>query len=112
MTGVARAHFESLRTLGFAGISGTYAAVGVPLLHQVRAFCITNNTQGDMIFSLDSTNASGNMFVARGSYKLYDVQANMNTQFDDKYVLAVGDQFYVKQITAPVSGDVYIECLY
>jgi hypothetical protein len=42
MTGVARAHFESLRTLGFAGISGTYAAVGVPLLHQVRAFCITN----------------------------------------------------------------------
>lgn len=109
---VARAHFESLRTLGFAGISGTYAAVGSALLNQVRAFCITNNTQGDMIFSLDSSDAAGNMFVARGSYKLYDIQANINPQFDDKYVLAVGDQFYVKQVTAPVSGDVYIECLY
>jgi len=110
--GVSRAHFESLRTLAAAGISGSYAAVGDPLENQVRAFCITNNTQGDLIFSLDNTDAAGNMFVAAGSYKLYDVQANMNSQFDDKYVLAVGDQFYVKQDTAPVDGDVWIECLY
>lgn len=112
MTSVARAHFESLRSLAFGGISGTYAAVGDPLENQVRAFCITNNTQGDMIFSLDNTDAAGHMFVAAGSYKLYDVQANMNTQFDDKYVLAVGEQFYVKQSTAPVAGSIYIECLY
>lgn len=111
-SGVSRAHFEPLRTLGFAGISAAYAAVGTPLDHMVRAFCITNNTQGDMIFSLDNTNAAGDMFVAAGSYKLYDIQANMNCQFDDKYVLAVGEQFYVKQNTAPVSGDVWIECLY
>lgn len=110
--GVSRAFFEPLRTLAFGGISGSYAAVGGPLEHQVRAFCITNDTQGDMIFSLDNTLTEGNMFVAAGSYKLYDVQANMNTQFDDKYVLAVGEQFYVKQVTAPVSGDVYVECLY
>ena len=110
--GVSRAHFESLRSLGFAGISGTYAAVGTPLISQVRAFCITNDTQGDMIFSLDSTNAAGHMFVAAGSYKLYDVQANMNVQFDDKYVLAIGEQFYVKQVTAPVDKSVYIECIY
>lgn len=111
-TGVSRAHFDPLRTLGFAGISGTYAAVGVPLTQQVRAFCITNNTQGDMIFSLDNTVAAGNMFVAKGSYKLYDVQSNMNSKFDDKYVIAIGTQVYVKQNTAPVSGDVWIECLY
>lgn len=65
-----------------------------------------------MIFSLDNTNAAGDMFVAAGSYKLYDVQANMNAQKDDKYVLAIGTQFYVKQVTAPVSGDVYVECLF
>jgi len=112
MVGVSRALFEDLRSLGFAGISGTYAAVGVPLLQQVKAFCITNNTQGDMIFSLDNTVAAGQMFVAKGSYKLYDIQANMNTHFDDKFVIAKGTQFYVKQLTAPVSGDVYIECLY
>lgn len=109
---VSRAHFEPMRTLAFGGISGTYAAVGTPLANPVRAFCITNNTQGDLIFSLDSTLVAGNMFVAAGSYKLYDVQSNINPQFDDKYVLSVGDQFYVKQVTAPVDGDVYIECLY
>lgn len=110
--GQVRAFFDPLRSLAFGGISGTYAAVGAPLANPVRAFCITNNTQGDLIFSLDNTVTAGNMFVAAGSYKLYDVQANINPQFDDKYVLAVGQQFYVKQITAPVAGNVYIECLY
>ena len=110
--GVSRAFFEPLRTLGFAGISASYAAVGTPLAHKVRAFCITNNTQGDLIFAIDNTVAAGHMFVAKGSYKLYDVQANMNDQFDDAFVLAIATQFYVKQVTAPVSGDVYIECLY
>ena len=110
--GTSRARFEAMRSLGFAGISAAYAAVGAPLTQQVRAFCITNNTQGDLIFSLENTLVAGNMFVARGSYKLYDVQSNMNAKFDDKYVLAVGDQFYVKQVTAPTSGDVYIELIY
>ena len=110
--GVSRAFFEPLRTLAAGGISGSYADVGTPLAHQVRAFCITNNTQGDLIFTTDDTVTAGEMFVAKGSYKLYDVQANMNAQFDDKYVLAKGTQFAVKQVTAPTSGDVYIECLY
>jgi len=110
--GVARARFESLRSLGFAGISASYAPVGSALTQQVRAFCITNNTQGDLIFSLDPTDSQGEMFVAKGSYKLYDVQANMNPRADDKYVLAVGDRFYVKQVTAPAAGDVYIECIF
>ncbi len=109
---VSRVFFEPLRTLGFAGISAAYAAVGTPLDHPVRAFCITNNTQGDMIFSIDNTVAAGHMFVAAGSYKLYDLQSNINPRLDDKYVLAVDTQFYVKQNTAPVAGDVWIECIY
>jgi len=108
----SRAFFEPLRSLGFAGISAAYAAVGTPTDHPIRVFCITNNTQGHMIFSLDPTNAAGDMFVAAGSYKLYDVQANINPQFDDKYVFPVGTQFYVKQVTAPTSGDVYVECMH
>ena len=107
----SRAYFESLKTLAFGGISGAYAAVGSATACPIRAFCITNNTQGDMIFSTDNTDASGHMFISQGSYKLYDIQANQNAQFDDKYVLPTGTQFYVKQITAPVDGDVYIECL-
>lgn len=110
--GQSRVFFEPLKSLAFGGISGSYAAVGDPTSNQVRAFCITNDTQGDMIFSFDNTLAVGQMFVAAGSYKLFDLQANMNAQFDDKYVLAVGSQLYVKQVTAPVSGGVYFECIY
>jgi len=109
---VSRAFFEPLRTLGFAGISAAYAAVGTPTTHTARVFCITNDTEGDMIFSTDNSVAAGEMFCAAGSYKLYDIQANMNAQFDDKYVLEVGTQFYVKQVTAPTSGSVYVEILY
>jgi len=109
---VSRAFFEPLRSLAFGGISGSYAAVGDPTDHVVKVFCITNNTQGDMIFSIDNTVSAGQMYVAAGSYKLYDVQANMNAQFDDQFVFPVGTQFYVKQDTAPTDGAVYVEVIY
>lgn len=107
----SRAYFEPLRSLNFSGISASYATVGSITDNPIRAFCITNNTQGDMLFSIDNTVSEGQMFVAAGSYKLYDVQSNINPQFDDKYVFPKGTQFYVKQSTAPVSGDVYVEVL-
>jgi hypothetical protein len=107
---VARAFFESIKTLAFGSISASYAAVGSPTTHTVKAFCISNNTQGDMYFTVDNTQDS--MFLAAGSFRLYDVQANMNSQFDDKFVFPIGTQFYVKQITAPVSGNVYVEVIY
>lgn len=107
---VARAFFDSIRTLGFAGISGTYAVVGTPLTEMARGVCFTNNTQGDMYFTDDNT--KDKIFVAAGSFKLWDIQANINPQFDDKYVIPIATQFYVKQITAPVAGDVYIEVIY
>jgi len=109
--GQNEASFEPLRSLAFGGISGTFANVGTPTTHRVRAFCITNCTQGRMIFTLDDTEAAGHMVVPANTAKLYDVQSNMNTQFDDSYVLPIGTQFSVKQVTAPVDGAVYIECL-
>lgn len=107
---VSRAFFDEIRTLGFAGISGTYAEVGTPLEYVARGICFTNDTQGDMYFTDDET--KDKIFVGAGSFKLWDIQANINTHVDDRYVLPIGTQFSVKQITAPVSGSVYIEILY
>ena len=106
-----RAFFEPLRSINAAGISAAYAPIGTPTTHPVRAFCITNNTQGHMIVTLDDQVAAGHMFIAAGSYKLWDVQANQNAQFDDKYVFPVGTQFSVKQVSAPGGGDMYVEAL-
>ena len=107
---VARAFIDTIRTLGFAGISGSYATVGGVLTQPGRIFILTNNTQGDVYFTDDNT--KDKLFVGAGSFKLIDIQSNINPIHDDKYVLPIGTQFYVKQITAPVSGAVYIEILY
>jgi len=106
----ARVFFEPVKTLGFAAIGAAYAAVGAATTHEVRLVCITNNTEGDMYFSVDGT--LDHMFVAAGSFKLFDLQANNYEKTDPKFVLEVGTQFYVKQIEAPVSGSVYVECVY
>lgn len=107
---VARAEFDELRSLAFGGISGTYAAVGSPLDVLGRIICITNNTEGDMFFTTDSSRDE--LFIPAGSFKLFDIQSNMNTHDDDRYVISKQTQFYVKQSTAPVSGAVYIEIIY
>lgn len=109
---MARAGLEPLRSLAFGGISGTYAAVGTPAENQIRLLCITNNTEGDMVFSRDPLISEGEIFVAAGSFKLFDIQANLNVNKEDRFVFDRYTQFYVKQLEAPVSGSVYIEVLY
>lgn len=103
------AFFEPIRTLGFAAISGTYAFVGVASTREIRIFKIANNTAGDLFFTTDI--GEDQMFIAAGSFALYDLQSNIGPH-DDKFVLPVGTRFSVKQITAPVSKDVYIELIY
>ena len=107
-----KVYFDTLRSLAFGSISGTYAAVGTPFTVEARIICFTNKTQGDMIFSTDSTNADGQILVPAGSFKLYDLTANLIPGKDDSFVIAKGTQFYVKQSAAPVSGAVYIENVY
>ena len=107
-----KVYFDTLRSLAFGGISAVYAAVGTPLTVNARIICFTNTTQGDMIFTVDNTNATGQILVPAGSFKLYDFTANLVPQTDDSFVLAKATQFYVKQSSAPVSGSVYIELVY
>jgi len=107
---MTNAKIEPLRELPFVSISGTYAAVGAETEHPTRLICFSNNTEGDMLFSRDATN--NELFVAAGSFKLFDLQSNINPNKEDRYVFAENTQWYVKQITAPVSGSVYIEVIY
>lgn len=102
-------NFDTIRTVAFGSISGTYAAVGTSFTNPVRLICFTNNTNGDMFFSVDGVN--NHLFVAAGSFKLFDLSTNKHT-YAPWWVLAPGTQFYVKQSTAPTSGAVYIECLW
>lgn len=105
----ARSFFDDLREINYTDISGSYASVGSATTLPVRALCITNNTDGDMKMSTDGTNDT--FFVAANTYKTWDITANLNPS-DDSSNLEAQLTFYVKQVTAPTKGDVYIEVLY
>lgn len=106
----ALASFRALSSLAFGSISGTYANLGTALTRPARAFKITNNTEGDIIYSTNG-GTTDHDFLPAGSFVLWDVQSNINPQFDDKFVFPIGAQFAVKQVTAPVSGAVYLTVL-
>jgi len=100
---------DTVRTVAFGGISGSYAPVGTPFANPVRLICFTNTTDGDIFFSDDGIN--NKLFVPKGSFKLFDLNTNRYGNAE-QWVFAAGTQFYVKQSTAPTLGSVYIECLW
>lgn len=100
---------DTLRSLGNASISGSYAAVGSAISQPARLVCFTNNTDADMFFSDDGSNDK--IFVAKGAFKLFDITTNRDA-YDSYMALRAGTQFYVKQSAAPSTGSVYIEVIY
>lgn len=102
------ATIDTIRTLAHTGISGSFAAVGIPLSFPTRLICFTNNTDGDMFFSDNAT--ANQLFIAAGSFKLFDLNTNRLNQ-QQLWVFATGTQFYVVESTTPSKGAVYIECL-
>ena len=100
---------DTIRTLAEASIGATYSAIGPVFAEPVRLICFTNNTDGDMFFSDDGVNDK--LFVAAGSFKLFDLQTNhlAKTQY---WVLPINTQLYVRYNTTPTKGAVYVECLW
>lgn len=102
-----QAKFNALQSLGFASVSGNYAAVGSPITLPISIFRITNNTDGDMIFSTDGL--TDQMFVAAFTFVLYDIATNHGLA--QAFGLSGNIQFSVKQSTAPSKGSVYVESI-
>ena len=101
---------DAYRTVGFAAITASFTTVGTALSHNWRTVKITNNTNGNLIVSVDGV--TNNIFVPANSFTLYDITANTDTDNSTALVFAIGTQFYVKSSTVPTSGDVYIEGFY
>lgn len=101
--------FEQLRTLAESSISSSYAKVGSALVYPSRMLVITNNTDGDMFFSVDGSN--NYIFVPKYSAHVYDFTTN-KLLVDQMFVFPGGTQFWVKYSSAPSTGSVYIETVY
>lgn len=108
---MAIVRIDAIRTLDYTGISASYATVGAALTNSWGIFKITNNTDGDMLFSVDGT--TNNMFCPAMSFTLYDLSTNSPPiSQNDTFVMQIGTQFYVKQSTEPTKGAVWIEGIY
>jgi len=99
---------DQLRTLAHGSISGSYAKVGSSFANEIRLINFVNNTDGDMLWSIDGVNDY--LFTAAGSFQLYDLCTNRTGLFN-QWVFPIGTQFWVKQSTAPSKNSVYIQCL-
>lgn len=108
---MAKVQFDVLRTIDAASLTGAYQNFGAPLTQNWRAFKCTNNTDGDILLSLNGTD--DNMFVPQYSFTLYDLATNApNVQNSDGFVFASGTQFEIKTDTAATTGDVWLEGIY
>jgi hypothetical protein len=105
-----QAKIDTLRSLAYGSITGSYTAVGSALSYQARIICFTNTTNEDVFFSMDGTN--NQLIVPAGSFKLFDITTNHRPVNQDDFCLASGTQWYVKYASAPSSGAVYIEVVY
>lgn len=108
---MAQVRLDTLRTVAAASITSSYTALGVPLAVNWRIMRIINNTNGDLLFSLDGT--TNQMLVPAGGFVLYDLSTNaQNVMNMDTFVFAVGTQFYVKTSTSASTGAVWLEGVY
>lgn len=103
------AQTDTVRTLGFAAIGAAYAAVGSSFDHAVRMMRLVNLTDSAMMFSDDGVNDKWP--VPANSFVLYDYSAN-SKHTEGNLAYPEGTRIYVKQIAAPSSGSVYVECTY
>lgn len=102
--------FEALRSLGFASVSGTYAAVGTAFLNACRILQLDNLSNANVIVSFDGIN--DHLVVAGSSGKVLDFSANkvLPAGF---LAMPAGTIVYIKQETgAPTSGSFYVSVMY
>ncbi len=100
------AQFDALRSLGFAAIGATYAAIGAALTKPAVVLTFKNNTNGDVLVSTNGS--TDHLFLPPNSFNVFDIRTNAMNLTD--FAFPIGTQFYLKDgPTVATSGNFYIE---
>lgn len=104
------ARWETLRSLGFASLSGSFTAIGTALEFPSRIIKITNNTDVDLIVSTDGTN--DHIFIPTRTASLYDFASN-RSNLSGSLDVPQAQRFFAKDNgSAASSGAIYVESVY
>lgn len=102
-----RTGFEPLRTIAFGSITASYTAIGTATTGHVRMMTMINSTDSDVLISLDGVTDHIRLYT--GSFQLFDFTTNRVQ--DDGFFVPTGTIFYVKYVSAPSKGNVWIEVI-
>ena len=101
---------DTCKILGCASIGAGYTAIGTPSDYEGRFILLQNWTAGDLMFSDDPLNTVGKFPLKAGDKVILDISSDQT--YTRGLFWPVGATLYVKQITAPVSGSVYLSIFY
>jgi hypothetical protein len=99
---------EPVRTLAAGSMGSSYVAVGGPVSNPDGVALFQNLTDAVLMFSFDGIN--DHFPLASSAGHVLDITTNQPTK--DGMYLSVGTQFYVKNISSPTTGSVYITLYY
>ena len=110
MSLAVRAQFDAQQSIAFGSISGTYAPIGMQFKYPIRCLIVNNLTAGVMQFS-DDGGVTDKFVLGAGQAMILDVSSNRTATSDELYFPRFY-QLYVKQISAPTSGAIYVSAVY
>jgi len=103
-----RATSIAVQTVAFGSLTNAFVALGAAMPEPIRILKINNTTDADIYISFDGT--TNNDVVVASSGMVLDVTTNKSVE--QGMFLKQGTVFYVKYITAPTSGNVYLSAYY
>lgn len=104
-----RVEFEAVRELDFGDLSGTYVALGTPLMNHTRLIAFNNSSNQEIYISFDGS--TNHLRLALNSFKLIDISSNKVK--DDGLFISSGIQVYVKYVgTSATSGSIWMEIMH
>jgi len=99
---------EPQRSLAFGSISGTYAAIGTPLVNPAVFIMFINATNADIQISIDGVHDAF-VLLARSTF-VFDISSDKVVQTG--LFINAGTSIWVKTIGSPTTGSVYVSSWY
>ncbi len=102
--------YEPLRGTDFSDITGAYTGIGAPFANPILWFHIINNTNEDVVISLNGIDDHD--IVAANGFFLYDYSSN-KANAGGLLEQPQGDRIYARaQSSLPTIGSLYVTVVY
>lgn len=97
------AAIDNLRSIAFGSITGSYQLIGTVFAHANYLIKVTNLTDAHMLLSTNGIDDKD--IVPANGFCLYDLSG-------DSLLLPIGRGVYVKYVSAPTSGSLYVTAIF